>query len=241
MLAAVTGAPFDLAAGPALRADLLRLGVEDHLLALTFHHLVFDGWSVSVLLRELAALLRRSHGRQHPRPPDAPHPVRRLRGLAARPGAEARPDRQVAFWTDRLRGVPALQLPADGPPPEHRSRPGRGVPFELPEAVTQGILRLSQERGTTPFATLLAGFQALISRHAGQHDLAVAVPVAGRTRSETEDLIGFFVNTRGGPRRPRRQPALRRPPGPDAGQPARGAHQPGGAVRADRRSAPAGS
>ena len=82
----------------------------------------------------------------------------------------------------------------------------------LPDGVAQDILRLSQERGATPFATLLAGFQTLLSRHTGQHDVAVAVPMAGRTRSETENLIGFFVNTRGGPRRPRRQPALRGPP-----------------------------
>ena len=83
VLAAATGAPFDLAAGPAMRADLLRLGTEDHLLALTFHHLVFDGWSVGVLIRELEPVLRRLQRRQHPHPPFAPHPVRRLRGLAA--------------------------------------------------------------------------------------------------------------------------------------------------------------
>ena len=148
MLAAATGAPFDLAAGPAMRADLLRLGAEDHLLALTFHHLVFDGWSVGVLIRELELCYAAHTRRQHPHPPFAPHPVRQT----SRPGSVtrrgARPlTGQVAFWRDRLRGVPALQLPADVPASERRSGPGRGVPFELPEEVTEGILRLSHERG----------------------------------------------------------------------------------------------
>ena len=195
VLAAVTAAPFDLAAGPAVRADLLRLGVEDHLLALTFHHLVFDGWSVSVLIRELNLCYAARAAGSILALPTLPIQYGDFAAWQRDPRRAAAMDRQVAFWRDRLRGVPALQLPADGPQPEHRSRPGRGVPFVLSDAVAQGIVRLSQERGVTPFATLLAGFQALLSRHAGQQDLAVAVPMAGRTRSETENLIGFFVNT----------------------------------------------
>ena len=209
-------------------------------LALTFHHLVFDGWSVGVLCAS------RSSATPLTRPAAPPRSLRSPSGTeTSRPGsAPLREPRSstghVGFWCDRLRGVRALQLPPDGPAPERGSGPGRGIPFALPGDVAQGIRQLSHELGATPFATLLAGFQALLSRHTGQHDLAVAVPMAGRTRSETEDLIGFFVNTLVVARGPLRQPALRGPPGTDAGQPARGAHPPGGALRADRRGAPPG-
>jgi amino acid adenylation domain-containing protein len=195
VLAAATGAPFDLAAGPAMRADLLRLGTEDHLLALTFHHLVFDGWSVGVLIGELELRYAAYNAGSILTLPSLPIQFADFAAWQRDPARGPALAAQVAFWRDRLHGVPALQLPADLPASERRSGPGRGVPFELPEEVTEGILRLSHERGTTPFATLLGAFQVLLSRYTGQQDLAVAVPMAGRTRSETEDLIGFFVNT----------------------------------------------
>jgi amino acid adenylation domain-containing protein len=195
VLAAVTGAPFDLAAGPAMRADLLRLGTEDHLLALTFHHLVFDGWSVGVLIHELDLSYAAYNTGNIPTLPSLPIQYRDFAAWQRDPARGPVLDGQVAFWRDRLDGVPTLQLPADLPGSELRSGPGRGVPFELPEEVTEAILRLSHERGATPFATLLGAFQVLLSRYTGQQDLAVAVPMAGRTRSETQDLIGFFVNT----------------------------------------------
>ena len=194
-LDAVTGAPFDLVTGPALRADLLRVDAENHLLAMTFHHLVFDGWSVGLLMDELQLGYAARTSGSIPALPALPIQYGDFAAWQRDPGRAEGLDRQVAFWSDRLRGVPTLQLQTDGAASQTRTAPGRGVPFVLPEGVAADILRLSHERGVTPFATLLAGFQTLLARHTGQPDFAVAVPMAGRTRSETEHLIGFFVNT----------------------------------------------
>jgi amino acid adenylation domain-containing protein len=194
--AAEAAAPFDLARGPLLRARLLRLDEREHILLLTVHHIVSDEWSMGVLLGELGALY--SAFAQGLPSPLAELPVQYAdyaewqRGWLA--GAEL--EGQVAYWRQVLAGAPEeLGLPTDRPRPREQSYRGAVHRFVLPETVGSGLGRLARAAGATPFMVLLAGFQVLLSRYSGQEDLVVGTPIAGRTRSELEGLIGFFVNT----------------------------------------------
>ncbi|HSF41305.1 MAG TPA: non-ribosomal peptide synthase/polyketide synthase [Thermoanaerobaculia bacterium] len=177
--------PFDLTRGPLARAALLRLGGEDRLLLLVFHHIAFDGWSTGVLLDELAALLR-SSPLPEPRLQYADYAAWQRSWLAG-PTLE----RQLAWWRDRLAGAPlALELPADRPRPAVQSFRGAVLPVDLP-----GDLRvLARREGATPFMVLLAAFSALLHRVTGQDDLVVGAALANRGRAEIEGLLGFFVN-----------------------------------------------
>jgi amino acid adenylation domain-containing protein/non-ribosomal peptide synthase protein (TIGR01720 family) len=187
--------PFDLAQGPVLRARLLRLGGNDHVLLLGIHHIAFDGWSIGVLVRELATLYTAfSTGLPSPLPElgiqyaDFAHWQRRwLSGEAM--------EEQVAYWRQRLGGVAPLDLPTDRPRPPAQTFNGAHRAFLLPAPLCERLRALSREEGSTLFMTLLAAFQALLHRYSGQTDIAVGSPIAGRNRAETEGLIGFFVNT----------------------------------------------
>ena len=181
--------PFSLEQGPLFRSSLLSLGPEDHLLVLHAHHIVSDGWSVEVILRELAALYGGSSL------PDLPVQYADfavwqrtwLRGEAL--------DGQLAWWTERLAGLPeGLDLPADHPRPAVQSYRGAVETVELPPVV-RDLLRLGRRHGATPFMAVAAAFLAFVQRHTGRDDLAVGFPMAGRTRAEIEPLVGFFVNT----------------------------------------------
>ncbi len=188
--------PFDLEAGPLFTAELLRLGAEDHLLALATHHVVSDEWSKGVLLRELDALYTALSGGG---PPPLPAPALQYADYAAWQRSWLRGEvleRQVAYWRERLAGAPPLlELPVDRP----RSGAGGGRRathrFALPAGVAEGLRGLARREGATLFMTVLAGFQALLSRYAGQDDVLVGTPTAGRGRAELEELVGFFVNT----------------------------------------------
>ncbi len=181
--------PFDVAAGPLLRTVLVRLSASGHALGATMHHIVSDGWSVGVLLREVAALYR---GEELP-------------GLAIQYADYALWQRewlagevleaQLDVWRRRLDGVPALALPTDRPRPAERRGRGDRVPVRLTPELWRALRGRARERGATPFMGLLAGLELVLSRAAGQDDFAVGTPVANRTREETEGLIGFFVNT----------------------------------------------
>ncbi len=188
--------PFDLGRGPLLRAVLLRLADRDHVLVLAMHHIVSDAWSVERLVRELATLYEAfSRGRPSPLPElrvqyadFAVWQRRWLEGDAL--------ESQLAYWRERLAGLPPLlDLPADHARPEvKRHRGGRRV-VELPQELAEKLGRLSHRRGATRFMVLLAAFQALLARVSGRTDVAVGSPIANRTRKELEGLIGFFVNT----------------------------------------------
>ena len=188
--------PFDLSRGSLLRAKLLRLAPERHRLLLTLHHMVADGWSLGVLLDEVAALYGAfAAGRPSPlaEPPVqyADFVVWQRHWLAG----EAL-DRQLAWWTEQLAGAPTLlELPADRPRPAVRTERGGVVRAALPAALAEGVRALARRRGATPFMALLAAFQTLLVRVTGQEDLLVGSAVAGRTRPEVEGLIGFFANT----------------------------------------------
>ncbi|RKG51193.1 amino acid adenylation domain-containing protein [Corallococcus sp. AB011P] len=189
-------APFALAQGPLLRARLLRLGPDEHVLLLTLHHIVADGESVTVLLRELGALYAAfSTGAP---PALAPLPLQYIDfTLWQREWlADGVLARQLAHWKQRLAGTPGvLELPTDRPRPAVRTLAGGRHAVHLPAALAGGLAELGRREGATPFMTLLAAFQTLLLRYTGQDDLVVGCPLSNRTRVETEGLIGFFVNT----------------------------------------------
>ncbi|MGD7329384.1 non-ribosomal peptide synthase/polyketide synthase, partial [Ralstonia pseudosolanacearum] len=188
--------PFDLAHGPLIRGRLVKLGEQEHVLLITMHHIVSDGWSQGVLARELGALYEAYRaGNSDPLPAlpiqYADYAVWQRRWLE---GAELQ--RQGAYWEQALAGAPTLlSLPTDRARPPQQDYAGGSVEVVFDEALSAGLRKLSQRHGTTLFMTVLAGWSALLSRLSGQEEVVVGSPVANRTRSEVEGLIGFFVNT----------------------------------------------
>ena len=188
--------PFDLARGPLLRALLVRAGAEEHGLLFTLHHVIADGWSLGILVREVSELYPALAEGREPDLPALPvqyadHAVWQRSRLAG--GAM---ERQVDFWRGQLAGAPPLlELPTDRPRPAVATEGGARVAFELPAELAGALDALSRREGATLFMTLMAGFQALLGRWSGQDDVLVGTPIAGRTRAETEGLIGMFVNT----------------------------------------------
>jgi amino acid adenylation domain-containing protein len=190
------GRPFDLCAGPLFRAQLLRLADDDHALLLCMHHVVTDGWSTGVLLREVAALYAAfREGRESP----LAEPPVQYADFAAWQRTHlqgGQMDAQLAWWTERLAGAPALlELPTDRPRPAVQSHRGAWAPVELPAALVERLQALARGEGATLYMVLLAAFQVLLGKYAASDDVVVGTPIAGRTRAETEGLIGFFVNT----------------------------------------------
>jgi len=188
--------PFDLARGPLFRPRLLRLGERRHLWLGTLHHIVSDGWSLGILVRELRAAYGALASRWEPLLPALPVQYADFaawqRGwLAGEVLAAA-----IGYWRERLAGLPPrLELPADRPRPPIETAAGDTRPFAFPAAPASRLRELATASGATTFMLLLAAFQALLGRWAGQQDLAVGTPVAGRNRVEIEGLIGFFVNS----------------------------------------------
>ncbi len=188
--------PFDLIHGPLLRATLLRLEEKKHLLLLTMHHIISDGWSVGVLKRELRIIYKAySTGELSPLP-DLPIQYadfacwqrQRLQGEVL--------ESQLTYWKQQLAGAPeVLELPTDHPRPPVQSFRGEHQRLALSESLTEGLKALSQQEGVTLFMTLLAAFQVLLHRYTGQDDIVVGSPIANRTFTAIEQLIGFFVNT----------------------------------------------
>jgi aspartate racemase len=187
--------PFDLERGPLFRAKLLRLGEEEHLLLLTMHHVVSDGWSMGVFWRELGALYGAfSEGK--------PSPLAELPIQYADYALWQRQwltgevlDSQLTYWKERLAELSPLELPTDRPRSAAQTHRGASQELLLSESLTEALKDLARREGATLFMVLLGAFQVLLSRYAGQEDVAVVTPIAGRTRAETEGLIGFFVNT----------------------------------------------
>jgi amino acid adenylation domain-containing protein len=188
--------PFDLAAGPLLRGTVLRLADDDAVVLLTLHHIVSDGWSMGILVRELSALydaFSRGEEAQLPALPVqyADYSVWQREWLAG-DVLQA----QTGYWRARLAGAPALlELPTDRPRPLVPGDEGAGVAFTIGAETAAALRRLSRREGATLFMTLLAAWQLLLARYSGQDDVVVGSPIAGRNRLETEGLIGFFLNT----------------------------------------------
>jgi amino acid adenylation domain-containing protein len=187
---------FDLAAGPLFRAALLRLGAEDHVLLLSMHHVVSDGWSMGVLFRELSALYAAyREGRESPLPELAVQYADFAVWQREQLAGEVL-DRQLAYWREQLGGAPELlELPTDRPRPLVQTYRGASVPVELSPELLERLERLGRSEGATLYMTLLGAFQVVLGKYAGSEDVVVGSPIAGRTRGEVEALIGFFVNT----------------------------------------------
>ncbi|HEU0052692.1 MAG TPA: condensation domain-containing protein, partial [Longimicrobium sp.] len=187
--------PFDLAAGPPFRATLLRLDEADHVLVVCTHHVASDGWSTGVFFRELSALYAAYRdGAASPLPEPAvqyaDYAVWQRERLAG--DALARP---LAYWRERLADAPELlELPTDHPRPAERTYGGARERFVLTDALRERLEALGRKEGATLFMVLLAAFQVLLSKYARSEDVVVGSPIAGRTRREVEELIGFFVN-----------------------------------------------
>jgi len=188
--------PFDLARGPLLRARLLRLAADEHALLLNVHHIVSDGWSQGVLVREISALYGAGHAGVPSPLPELPvqyadFAVWQREWLA---GAEL--ERQLAYWRRRLAGtLPVLELPFDHPRPAVATHRGAQRAAFLDAEAAGELARLARGHEATLFMVLLAAFQTLLLRLTGEEDLPVGSPVANRNREEIEPLIGFFVNT----------------------------------------------
>jgi amino acid adenylation domain-containing protein len=187
--------PFNLAEGPLIRATLIRLADEEHVLLLTMHHIVSDGWSHGVFWHELAALYEAfASGKPSPLPElsiqyvDFAHWQQQwLQGEVW--------DTQLAYWKRQLAGVSMMQLPTDRPRPVVQTFQGTRHPLKLSLSLTQALKALSRAHGVTLFMTLLAAFQTLLHRYTGQNDIAVGSVIANRNLAEIEGLIGLFANT----------------------------------------------
>ncbi|HLL45785.1 MAG TPA: condensation domain-containing protein, partial [Longimicrobiaceae bacterium] len=195
LVAEETRRPFDLAAGPLLRVLLARLGDGEWVLCFTLHHVVGDGWSMGVLTREVNELYRAHSAGEPPRLPELPVQYADYAAWQRRALAGSLHE-QVGWWRERLADAPpVLELPTDHPRRAAGAAPAGVHAFSLSADTSRALRELARGEGATPFMALLAAWQLLLARWSGQHDVSVGTAVAGRTRRETEGLIGIFVNT----------------------------------------------
>jgi amino acid adenylation domain-containing protein len=186
--------PFDLSRGPLVRIRLFRLDGEEHIVLFAMHHIVFDGWSIGVLIREVTLLYQAfSEGR--------PSPLLDLPVQYADFACWQREwlqgevlEEQLRYWKKQLAGLPPLELPTDRPRRAALSHRGGRHSFRLSKSLTDSLKKLSRREGVTVFMTLLAAFQALLYRYTGQEQISVGTDMANRNRVETAGLIGFFIN-----------------------------------------------
>ncbi|WP_317658691.1 non-ribosomal peptide synthase/polyketide synthase [Pseudomonas sp. KU43P] len=195
-LAEEGAAPFDLACGPLMRIQVLRLGSEEHVLVLTLHHIIADGASVKLLLDEFAACYQAA---QEGRDAVLPALTVQYTDFAVWQRqwlASGECERQLAYWRAHLgHEHPLLELPLDHPRPAQQSLRGDSVGFAVAPALAQQLQQLAQARGSSLSMLLLAAFGTLLMRYSGQCDLRIGLPIGGRQQQETEHLVGFFVNT----------------------------------------------
>ncbi|PTL74937.1 condensation domain-containing protein, partial [Vitiosangium sp. GDMCC 1.1324] len=188
--------PFDLTRGPLLRTTLLRLAPEDHILLLTMHHIVSDGWSMEVLVREVGAFYLAFSTGTRAALPELPMQyadfARQQQQWRESPAFQ----QQLDYWKTRLAGTPdVLELPTDRPRPAVQTFKGTKLPVQLPAALIEELKALGRREGATLYMVLLAAFQTLLHRYSGQDDICVGSPSAGRSQAGLEGLIGFFLNT----------------------------------------------
>ncbi|MGZ5051735.1 MAG: amino acid adenylation domain-containing protein, partial [Methylobacter sp.] len=188
--------PFDLSTGPLFQAQLLRLGVEEYILLFNIHHIIGDGWSTGVMIRDWCRLYDAYLQNRQPQLPELPIQYNDYAAWQRNWLQGEVLERQLAYWTDKLAGAPELlELPVDNQRPAVMSYRGKHLQSTLHPMLTQEIKQLSRKQGVTDFMALLAAFTVLLSRYSGQTDIVVGCPIANRTQSQTENLIGFFVNT----------------------------------------------
>ncbi len=178
-----------------MRAVLLHLGEEEHALLLSMHHIVTDGWSLELLVHELNLLYAAGAAGEPSRLAEPPlqyadFALWQRRWLSGEVLAE-----QLSYWRQQLGGAPAQELPTDRPVPKARSPRGASLAVEFAPDLARGLLALANRHGATLFMAVLAGYAALLARYSWQEDVVVGSPVANRNRRETEEVVGFFVNT----------------------------------------------
>jgi amino acid adenylation domain-containing protein/FkbM family methyltransferase len=187
--------PFDLQRGPLLRGCLLKLSEQDHVLVVTMHHVISDGWSLGILIREVSALYKAFSAGEASPLAELPIQYADYSVWQRQWVSGDMLEQQLNYWKKQLAEVTALELPADFPRPALQSQRGDSIEFGVPVELTVKLKQLCLQQGTTLYMTLLAAFQTLMSRYSRQHDITTGSPIAGRRRTETEALIGFFVNT----------------------------------------------
>ncbi|MGR9074154.1 MAG: non-ribosomal peptide synthetase [Gammaproteobacteria bacterium] len=187
--------PFDLEQGPMLRMQLLKLEDLKFLLQIVVHHIVSDGWSLSVLNQELEALYNASVGGQAPDLPELTVQYADFAAWQRRRFEDGKMARHLTYWKSQLEDLSAAELPTDRPRPASQSYRGARLPLAIPSELTAKLNGLARKNGATLFMILLGAFMILLHRLSGRCDIAVGTPIAGRNRQEIESLIGFFVNT----------------------------------------------
>ena len=193
---AEAGCPFDLSVGPLLRVQLLRLSEEEHVVLLTLHHIISDGWSMGILIKEVAALYSAYNS-------DSPSPLSELAIQYADYAVWQREwlqgevlEEQLQYWRAQLTGAPPLlALATDHPRPLMQHYRGGAEELQLSARLTEQLEQLSRQTGVTMFMLTLAAFEVLLYRYTQEEDLVLGTPIANRRQVETEGLIGFFVNT----------------------------------------------
>ncbi|MBP2329725.1 non-ribosomal peptide synthetase component F/acyl carrier protein [Kibdelosporangium banguiense] len=193
-LGALAAIPFDLVTGPLYRFTLVRLADDDHVLALSFNHIVIDGWSVAIVNRELAVVYRDLMAGAEP---DLPEPALRYRDFVAMQRdrvSVAELDSQLGFWAERLAGLTELDLPADQPRPATGSRAGGDLVLDYPPAFHQELRSFAEQQGTSLFILVTAAIGVVLGRYTRQLDVPLGVPMLGRTDPDLEDVVGMFVN-----------------------------------------------
>ncbi|WP_370601383.1 non-ribosomal peptide synthase/polyketide synthase [Pseudomonas nitroreducens] len=188
--------PFDLRHGPLLRLTLIKLADSDHVLLLTMHHIVSDGWSIRVLVDEFSRLYGAFAASEKLELPALPVQYADYAQWQRELLAGEEGQRQLSWWTEQLgRDTPVLELAADRPRPAVQSYRGGSLGFSLDTGLGARLKQLAREQDVTLFMLLLGAYAVLMQRYSGQRDLRIAVPIANRQQLETEGLIGFFVNT----------------------------------------------
>jgi len=186
--------PIDLQNGPLIRITMLKLSEDDHVAMVSAHHMIYDGWSMAVLLRELATLYVAFETGQPSPLPELPVQYADFVAWQRQWLKGERLERLRGYWVGQLAGTAPVELPLDHPRPSIRTTRGASRMFDLATETCQALLKFCRQEGVTPFIALLAVFKVLLQRHSGQDDITVGSPVANRTRPETAALIGYFVN-----------------------------------------------
>ncbi len=187
--------PFDLERGPLLRFTLVRLAEGRHAVLVNLHHVVSDGWSNGLLVREMAELYAARRESREPRLPELPVQYGDYAAWQRERTATGALDRELDHWRERLVGIEPLELSTDRPRPPTKTYAGSAVRFRIDGRRAAAAVRLAREEGASLFMAGLAVFAALLARYSGQDDLAIGAPATHRSRRETEGLIGLFVNT----------------------------------------------
>ncbi|MCC6606157.1 MAG: amino acid adenylation domain-containing protein [Anaerolineae bacterium] len=194
--------PFNLKDGPLMRTLLLRLDHDDHLLLICMHHIISDDWSMGIFIQEMSQIYEAKARGETAELSELPIQYGDFAHWQRQQFQGALLEKQLAYWQEQLtvsndgqRRLPVLQMPTDRPRPSKQTFVGSKEPVNLPADLSRQLNQLRQQENVTLFMILLAAFQTLLHRYTEQNDLIVGMPIAGRRQSETEGLIGYFVNT----------------------------------------------